>query len=560
MSVTLHNITGGGIDDLPDYYPPVAFQGDAIEDGTFNGQPKFSIAGKESYFGSLGVHHYWLASINRWCLSYGCGISDPQPNGFISADENIEGTYTAQGIWADNNAHDVVVGEAVVYGGYWWETARNSFELRFPPQYFQVGYNDFTVNYIVKATYDNPSGIDYTFFTLSQGNGPGVFIGLDPDSGPLRIWAWVRDSATGTYKEVHLDNFDWNGKILSLTMAYENGGMMRFYINNVLIGSVDVSAFSGIAFQPDVATINHGGNPTSRPGNAVRVDQLRFYNGVALTQAQINAETWGDGFGIDVNKTSFASLCDYGFFTEFRDNTGSGLYNGTWADGVSYTILDLDHPEGMGLVLGGVPFNEPMVIEFDYHRIYRGQDGNVDYLNPVAIMGLNESQISIPGQALPPNTIWYYLRRQVAPCGLESPDSPACIVRIDSAGDMVPVTPNQPLLVTAIRLAGGKFLIRWRYTPISQEIVPTGFHIYADSGSGFNFAEPTGTISYKLGGRGEFKWESDSYPHGHRIKFCVRAYALGKGETLNTDYVAAVADAVGPEAITDVFATVEQLP
>jgi hypothetical protein len=194
-----------------------------------------------------------------------------------------------------------------------------------------------------------------------------------------------------------------------------------------------------------------------------------------------------------------------------------------------------------------------------YH-LYRGQDGIIDHVTPVALMGVDDNHVKMSNQVLPPDTIWYYVRRRVAPCGLESPDSPACIVRIDSNGDMRPTTPNQPMMVTAIQLAGGKFLIRWRYTPIDQEIAPSEFRIYVDSGSGFNFTSPAGTVNYKLGGRGEFKWESDAYTHGHRIKFCVRAYAQGKGETMNTDYVAAVADALGPDALTDVFATVEQLP
>ena len=196
----------------------------------------------------------------------------------------------------------------------------------------------------------------------------------------------------------------------------------------------------------------------------------------------------------------------------------------------------------------------------EFCRVYRGQDGNIDYDNAVAVMGLNDAQVSIPNQVLPSNTIWYFIRRRVAPCGLESADSPACIVRIDSAGSMIPEMPNTPQSITVNQLEGGKFLVRWRYTTIDHEIAPTEFRIYVDSGSGFNFTTPTAVVNYKLGGRGEFTWESGAYTHGQRIKFCVRAYAQEKGETQNTDHVAAVADALGPEAITDVYATVEQLP
>ena len=196
----------------------------------------------------------------------------------------------------------------------------------------------------------------------------------------------------------------------------------------------------------------------------------------------------------------------------------------------------------------------------EHYAIYRGQDGVIDYDNPVATMALDDTQVTIENQDLPPNTIWHYIRRQVAACGLESPDSPACIVRIAEDGEMIPLTPNKPVQLTAAPLAGGKFLLRWRYTPIDEEITPTGFCIYIDSGDGFDFELPDAVLEYGLGGRGEFQWTSDAYQHGQRCKFCVRAYATENGETQNIDYASAVADSIGPDAITDVYATVEQLP
>jgi hypothetical protein len=110
-------------------------------------------------------------------------------------------------------------------------------------------------------------------------------------------------------------------------------------------------------------------------------------------------------------------------------------------------------------------------------------------------------------------------------------------------------------------LSGGRFLLRWHYTHLDEEVAATEFRIYIDSGEGFDFNTPAEIISYDsnlLGG--DLKWTSDAYPHGQRVKFCVRAYAEDKGETQNTDYVSAVADHLGPEAITDIYATMDQLP
>jgi len=191
----------------------------------------------------------------------------------------------------------------------------------------------------------------------------------------------------------------------------------------------------------------------------------------------------------------------------------------------------------------------------DCHRIYRGQDGNLDYDNLVAVMDLTDSQISIPDQVLPANTTWHYIRRQASGCGLESDDSPICEVVIDSAGDMIGDTPNPPLDLAIEQLSGGKLRLRWRYTRLAEEIAPTGFNIYMDSGSGFNFETPTATMSYGIGGSGEFQWTSDALVHGQLYRFCVQSYRTGAGETQNTDFVAARADSVGPDAITGLRAT-----
>lgn len=191
------------------------------------------------------------------------------------------------------------------------------------------------------------------------------------------------------------------------------------------------------------------------------------------------------------------------------------------------------------------------------HRVYRGQDGHIDYDNIIAIMNLADSQISIPEQALPANTIWHYIRRQVSGCALESDDSPICKVIIDSAGNMIGSTPNPPLDLTIEQLSGGKLKLRWRYTRIEEEIVPTGFNIYMDSGSGFNWETPTATVSYSA--INEFAWTSGALTHGQLYRFCVRSYRTGAGETQNTGFVAALADSVGPEAITGLRATWQEV-
>jgi hypothetical protein len=217
-----------------------------------------------------------------------------------------------------------------------------------------------------------------------------------------------------------------------------------------------------------------------------------------------------------------------------------------------------DSDTGIKLCMGITGGDFPALLSGGYLVVYRGQDGNIDDDTIVAFMRSTDSRVSIPYQALAANTIWSYIRRLVSDCGLESPDSPDCIVRIEADGDMILAAPNKPMNLTLERLADAKMRLCWRYTAIGQEVPPSGFNIYVDSGSGFNFGSPD-AVKNVPGGNGEYSWTSASLVNGQRYKFCVRAFRSGEGETQNTDYVSGIADSVGPDAIEDIWATVEML-
>jgi len=191
-----------------------------------------------------------------------------------------------------------------------------------------------------------------------------------------------------------------------------------------------------------------------------------------------------------------------------------------------------------------------------HHHIYCGQDGNVDYENIQAEMLLDADSIAIPNQVLPPGTIWHYIRRQVSKCGKESKDSPLCKVVIDAEGNMVPLCPNPPMDLAITPIAGGKFKIRWRYNTADQEIPPTGFKIYLIEDGEWTLLD---TVTYLVGGYGEFTWTSSEFEDGQKCQFGVRSYAEGFGESQNTNIISATADAVGPPVITGLEAVVEEI-
>jgi len=181
-------------------------------------------------------------------------------------------------------------------------------------------------------------------------------------------------------------------------------------------------------------------------------------------------------------------------------------------------------------------------------HVFRGQDGIIDYSNRIAVMTADDTELTLPNQDLPPNTIWHYVRKAYSRCCCKySEPSPPCIVIIDANGNMIGAMPNAPTNLVAEPIFGGKIRLRWRYSRYQQEVPPTGFHIYMAAGGGFDFSEPLDSLEYQF--RGEFKWISDAMTHGNKYKFCVRSYRDDAGESQNRNYVTAIADSMGPEPI-----------
>jgi hypothetical protein len=228
-----------------------------------------------------------------------------------------------------------------------------------------------------------------------------------------------------------------------------------------------------------------------------------------------------------------------------------------------------------------------------HYNIYRGQNGIINHTTPVAVMTLLNTQILISNQTLQAGTIWQYVRRLVRSCcGLESPDSPVCVVCVDDAGQMREELPNAPMKLIAEGLAGGVIRLRWRYSPAGQDVPPAGFlvFVYAEDipaaamnwyrkpltsgwfnpaneshswplsggwfgpfGKRYDFQVPAGIFSSGIGNNNEFSWTSPALTDDKTYRFIVRAYSADGVMTQNTNEVAITADAVGPQAIATVL-------
>ena len=185
----------------------------------------------------------------------------------------------------------------------------------------------------------------------------------------------------------------------------------------------------------------------------------------------------------------------------------------------------------------------------DFYRIYGGQDGDIDWAVPVALMALDATDVSIEID-LPPNTTWHFVRCLVRGDGCErqGPASDACIVYIDENGDMRPASLNSPTGLTAEPRVGGTIRLRWYYFSAGQDIAPTEFQVYIDG-------EPAGTVTYNRGHL--YSWTSDALTHGQEYEFLVTA-VCANGESQNEDAVTATADGEGPAAITGLIVSYEE--
>ncbi|MFA5187008.1 MAG: hypothetical protein WC551_11050 [Patescibacteria group bacterium] len=191
----------------------------------------------------------------------------------------------------------------------------------------------------------------------------------------------------------------------------------------------------------------------------------------------------------------------------------------------------------------------------DYYNIYRGRDGVIDYETPVATMTLADTEVEIEDQDLPPNSIWHYVRRQVRDdCGLESEDSPVCIVYIDELGDMRSAAPNPPTDLIAELAAGGKVRLRWRYSSVGAECSPDGFAIFQSTDGVFS-ETPTALVAGGISPGNEFLWLSDALSEGYLYRFIIKSYSnITGGISQPSAVVIAAPGSTGPPAIANLIA------
>ena len=196
----------------------------------------------------------------------------------------------------------------------------------------------------------------------------------------------------------------------------------------------------------------------------------------------------------------------------------------------------------------------------DIYNIYRGRDGHIDYDTVVATMTLADETVQIADQDLPAGSIWHFVRRQSRGhgCGVDSADSPICIVYIDETGDMRDAAPNPPTDLIAEPVAGGKVRLRWRYSAYGQECSPDGFAVFQSTDGVFSDT-PTGIVAGGMAPNGEFQWTSAVLSEGNLYRFMLKSFNNTTGGISEPSaVVVASPDDTGPPAIENLIAEVSE--
>lgn len=175
------------------------------------------------------------------------------------------------------------------------------------------------------------------------------------------------------------------------------------------------------------------------------------------------------------------------------------------------------------------------------YRIFAndGAGGPVNYASPIATV----SGLTYTGSALAhgSNTILAVRSYDSA----NSIDDMNMHVRqtilINSSGVNVTSVPTSPVGVTARTRAGGQAAVEWMFSPLSAPI-PTGFHVYMNSGSTVNFSlSPVATVPWAQRRR-TYGAVLSGLSDGVTYAFGVRAYnsIADDGNTVSTTAIGAV--------------------
>lgn len=186
------------------------------------------------------------------------------------------------------------------------------------------------------------------------------------------------------------------------------------------------------------------------------------------------------------------------------------------------------------------------------YNLYRGTPTieDIDYSVPVGAAGPGVGQVAnFAWWSHAADTEYFYVLRAIGGGGVESASSaPPVAVAFDAAGIFIGGRPNHPTDLCVSPTSCGRFVLRWSYSALGEEVSPDEFRVYSDGGSGtMDYETVVGQVAYHPGQTCFGYTTEECLGHGSRRKWVVRAVSVNERDDGNESTVEAVADAEGPD-------------
>jgi len=175
------------------------------------------------------------------------------------------------------------------------------------------------------------------------------------------------------------------------------------------------------------------------------------------------------------------------------------------------------------------------------YNLYRGGPAreDIDWSVPVGAAPADAATIAnFPWRGHTPGTVYFYGLRAIGGGGVECADVGSVQrVEFDAAGALIGPRPNAPTNLQVRPVAGGKFALRWTYSPCGEQTAPAEFRIYHDGGTGaVQYDAPVGVVGYRSG-RFAYSYVSDAFADQTKVQWVVRAASSEGVEEDNTAVV-----------------------
>jgi hypothetical protein len=233
-------------------------------------------------------------------------------------------------------------------GNYWLKSVLGQADI--PINKCDPALSDFSVAFWFNSTTVDTRLLQWSF--------PNVYINasLYPD-GTIHFDVDISVPSSTTALTTATSYADGSNHLIVLTCDRNSTTGLKLYVDGVLKDTDTAIPFMSMALIQIISSYTSYGD--SGYLTLGYLDQIRFYKGVILSQAQITA-IYNLGVGVKVTESDFATICgsNIGWYSEFDDNDSPTEFIGRYWNGTAWAYSLGTFTGTVTKVLGGVPFTD----------------------------------------------------------------------------------------------------------------------------------------------------------------------------------------------------------